>query len=114
MAAPPYACARILKPSESSGASHNLLAQLGAFEYRSIATLTLQLEAPWNPPQPILLLDEEPARGHLGQWLFKRPHANNQLTVVISDAADYLKHERTSFVDNITMQIREQVQRHPN
>ena len=114
LAAPPYACARILKPSESSDASDTLLTQLGAFEYRSIATLTLQLEAPWNPPQPILLLDEDPARGHLGQWLFKRPHANDQLTVVISDAADYLKHERTSFVDNIAMQIREQVQRHPN
>jgi squalene-associated FAD-dependent desaturase len=114
LAAPPYACARILKPSESSGASDTLLAQLGAFEYRSIATLTLQLEAPWNPPQPILLLDEEPARGYLGQWLFKRPQANDQFTVVISDAADYLKHERASFVDNIAMQIREQVQRHPN
>ena len=34
--------------------------------------------------------------------------------MVISDAADYLKHERASFVDNIAMQIREQVQRHPN
>jgi uncharacterized protein with NAD-binding domain and iron-sulfur cluster len=33
--------------------------------------------------------------------------------VVISDAADYLKHERVSFVDNIARQIREQVQRHP-
>ena len=32
----------------------------------------------------------------------------------MSDAADYLKHERASFVDNIASQIREQVQRHPN
>jgi squalene-associated FAD-dependent desaturase len=113
LATPPYACARILKPSERSGACDTLLAQLGAFEYRSIATLTLQLESSWNPPQPILLLDEDPARGHLGQWLFKRPQAKDQFTVVISDAADYLKHERASFVDNIAMQIREQVQRHP-
>jgi len=114
LATPPYACARILKPNESSGASDVLLAQLGAFEYRSIATLTLQLEVPWSPPQPILLLDEDPTRGHFGQWIFKRPQANDQLTVVISDAADYLKHERASFVDNIAMQIREQVQRHRN
>ena len=113
LATPPYACARILKPRESSGASDTLLAQLGAFEYRSIATLTLQLEVPWNPPQPILLLDEDSARGHFGQWVFTRPQANDQLTVVISDSADYLKHERASFVDNIAMQISEQAQRHP-
>lgn len=114
LATPPYACARILKPSESSGTSDTLLAQLGAFEYRSIATLTLQLDAPWRLHHSILLLDEDPMRGHLGQWVFKRPQADDQLTVVISDAADYLKHERASFVDNIASQIREQVQRHPN
>jgi len=113
LATPPYACARMLKPSESSGASDTLLAQLGAFEYRSIATLTLQLEAAWHPPQTILLLDEDPARGHFGQWVFKRPQANDQISVVISDAADFLKYERASFVDNIATQIREQVQRHP-
>jgi predicted NAD/FAD-dependent oxidoreductase len=104
----------MLKPSESSEASDTLLAQLGAFQYRSIATLTLQLEAAWYPPQPILLLDEDSARGHFGQWVFKRPQANDQISVVMSDAADYLKHERASFVDNIAMQIREQVQYHPN
>ncbi len=114
LATPPYACARILKPGESGGACDTLMAQLGAFQYRAIATLTLQLETPWNPPQPILLLDETPSRGHLGQWLFKRPQADDQFTVVISDAADYLKHDRASFVDNIATQIREQVQRHPN
>lgn len=114
LATPPYACARILKPNESTTASNTLLAQLGAFEYRAIATLTLQLDAPWNPPHSILLLDEDPTRGHLGQWLFKRPQAHDQVTVVISDAADFLKHERKSFVDNIATQIREQVQRHPN
>ena len=89
LATPPYACARILKPSESSGTSDTLLAQLGAFEYRSIATLTLQLDAPWRLHHSILLLDEDPMRGHLGQWVFKRPQADDQLTVVISDAADY-------------------------
>ncbi len=114
LATPPYACARILKPDESTTASDTLMAQLGAFEYRAIATLTLQLDAAWNPPYSILLLDEDPARGHLGQWLFKRPQANDQVTVVVSDAADFLKHERASFVDNIATQIREQVQRHPS
>ena len=114
LATPPYACARILKPDESTRASDTLMAQLGAFEYRAIATLTLQLDAAWNPPHSILLLDEDPARGHLGQWLFKRLQANDQFTIVISDAADFLKHDRASFVDNIATQIREQVQRHPN
>ena len=114
LATPPYACARTLQPSDSSDASRTLLAQLAAFQYRAIATLTLQLEAPWTPPQPILLLDEQPARGHLGQWVFKRPQALDQLSVVISDAEDYLKYDRTSFVDQIATQIREQVQRHPS
>lgn len=114
LAAPPYACARILKPSEISEASDTLLAQLSAFQYRSIATLTLQLEAPWRPHQPILLLDEDPTRGHFGQWVFKRPQTNDQLSVVISDAADFLKHDRASFIDGIATQIREQMQRHPN
>jgi predicted NAD/FAD-dependent oxidoreductase len=113
LATPPYACARSLKPSESSEASETLLAQLSAFQYCSIATLTLQLEAAWQLPQPILLLDEDPTRGHFGQWVFKRPQANDQMSVVISDAADFLKHDRASFVDSIAAQIREQVQRHP-
>jgi squalene-associated FAD-dependent desaturase len=114
LATPPYACARILKPSENSRASETLMAQLEAFEYRAIATLTLQLDAAWHPPHSVLLLDENPSRGHLGQWLFKRPQANDQVTVVVSDAADFLKHDRASFVDKIATQIREQVQRHPN
>lgn len=114
LATPPYACARTLQPSENNDASRSLLAQFAAFQYRAIATLTLQLETPWTPPQPILLLDEDPARGHLGQWLFKRPQTVDQFSVVMSDAEDYLKHERTSFVDKIATQIREQVQRHPS
>jgi len=114
LATPPYACARILKPSENSRASDTLMAQLEAFQYRAIATLTLQLDAAWHPPHSVLLLDENSLRGHLGQWLFKRPQANDQVTVVVSDAADFLKHDRASFVDKIATQIREQVQRHPN
>ena len=114
LATPPYACARILKPSDSTTSSNTLMAQLGAFQYRAIATLTLQLEAAWNPPQAILLLDEDPSRGHLGQWLFKRPQASDEVSIVISDAVDFLKYDRASFVNNITTQIREQVQRHPS
>jgi predicted NAD/FAD-dependent oxidoreductase len=103
-----------LKPSEGSAAGDTLLAQLSAFQYRSIATLTLQLAAPWRPHHPILLLDEDATRGHFGQWVFTRPQAIDQLSVVISDAADFLKHDRASFVDGIATQIREQMQRHPN
>jgi hypothetical protein len=114
LATPPYACARILKPSESSEESDALMTQLSAFQYRAIATLTLQLATPWRLPHSILLLDEQPARGHVGQWVFNRPQAPDQLSVVVSDAADLLKYERTSFVDNIATQIREQVQRHPD
>jgi hypothetical protein len=41
------------------------------------------------------------------------PYTRNTMSV-ISDAADFLKHDRASFVEGIATQIREQMQRHPN
>ena len=114
LATPPYACARILKPEAPTEQSDQLLRQLNAFCYRAIATLTLQLASNWELPQPIMLLDEEAARGHLGQWVFKRPQTSDQFSVVISDAEDFLKHDRAQFIECIGAQIREQTQRHPS
>lgn len=110
MATPPYAVARMLQVDAQLDAHAALLETLQRFRYRSIATLTLQLCAPWRLPQSLLLLQEDPARGHVGQWVFQRTHAQGltQLAVVISDAEDFLKHERTSFVTAIAQQIREQ------
>ena len=114
LATPPYACARILKPETPTEQSDQLFGQLNAFSYRAIATLTLQLVSRWDLPQPLMLLDEDATRGHVGQWVFKRPQASDQFTVVISDAEDYLKHDRAQFIERIGAQIREQAQRHPD
>src|SRR5690606_20242746 len=46
-----------------------------AFRYLPIATLTVQLSAPIRPlPYPMMMLREQPARAHHGQWLFDRTH----------------------------------------
>ncbi|MDP4909465.1 MAG: hydroxysqualene dehydroxylase HpnE [Burkholderiaceae bacterium] len=120
VAIPPYAAARVLfdaAKESDDGLGNNtaqeqseaaLLRLLRGFAYRSIATLTLELEADWLLPQSMLMLDEDMPRGHVGQWVFRRAAHSRQLTVVISDAADFLKHDRTSFVDAIATQIREQ------
>lgn len=130
VATPPYATTRLLfdsphlmdeehpqaaspeqlTPQEQS--ERALYRLLQNFTYRSIATLTLELETDWELPQPMMMLDEDLSRGHFGQWVFNRPLHPRQLTVVISDAADFLKHDRESFVQAIATQIREQNARH--
>lgn len=112
VAVPPYAVSRILECSTQPEQLIELQSRLHAFSYRPIATLTLQLEQDWRLAQPIMMLEENIASGHYGQWVFARKEAN-QLTVVISDAQDFLKHERSTFVSNIAEQIRQQVSRHP-
>jgi squalene-associated FAD-dependent desaturase len=126
VATPPYAAARILfdlpgpedafsqqaqTPRQQSETS--LLRILKSFEYRAIATLALELEDDWLLPHNMMMLDEDPARGHAGQWVFNRLGHRKQLAVVISDASDFLKHDRASFVDAIATQIREQSAKHP-
>lgn len=127
IATPPYAAARLLfdptidpealsqqarLPQQQSEAS--LYRILQAFQYRSIATLALELETDWRLPHAMMMLDEDPVRGHLGQWVFNRLGHGKQLTVVISDASDFLKQDRASFVEAIATQIREQSARHPD
>jgi predicted NAD/FAD-binding protein len=111
VAVSPYAAARILfDPSDEGDALHRTLQ---AFEYRAIATLTLELESDWQPPQPMLMLDEDLARDHVGQWVFKRATHPRQVSVIISDATDFLKQDRAPFVQAIASQIREQCAKHP-
>ena len=111
VAVPPYAAARILfEPSDEGDALHRILQ---AFKYRAIATLTLELESDWQPPQPMLMLDEDLARDHVGQWVFKRATHPRQVSVIISDATDFLKQDRAPFVQAIASQIREQCAKHP-
>ena len=111
IAVPPYAVSRILRTTTRPEPFGLLQKQLQAFTYRPIATLTLQLEQDWQLPQPVMMLDENVIHGHYGQWVFERKQ-KNQLTVVVSDAEDFLKHERSTFVSNIAEQIRQQVAQH--
>jgi predicted NAD/FAD-binding protein len=111
VAVPPYAAARILFDTSDEGNALQRILQ--AFAYRAIATLTLELESDWQPPQPMLMLDEDLARSHVGQWVFKRAGQPRQLSVVISDATDFLKQDRAPFVQAVATQIREQCARHP-
>jgi predicted NAD/FAD-dependent oxidoreductase len=127
VAIPPYAASRVLfdpslleetspqslqSPQQQSEASLRRL--LKGFEYRAIATLALELEDHWQLPHAMMMLEEDPARGHVGQWVFNRLGHNKQLTVVISDASDFLKHDRERFVEAIATQIREQSAKHPD
>ncbi len=125
VAIPPYAAERVLfnpsnfvdplpqhkqSPQQSEA---SLQSALKSFEYRAIATLALELEGAWRLPHNMLMLDEDPTRGHVGQWVFNRLGHDKQLAVVISDASDFLKHDRERFVDAIATQIREQCAKHP-
>ncbi|WP_454689529.1 hydroxysqualene dehydroxylase HpnE [Achromobacter aloeverae] len=70
----------------------NLAARLAGFEYSPIATLNLRLAAPWRLPMPMMMLREDAARGHDGQWLFDRAAlandpARGELSVVVSAAS---------------------------
>lgn len=116
LAIPPYAVARTLQVKQQQAACEALMDSLQKFSYRSIATLTLQLERHWRLPYPMMMLDEKPGRGHYGHWVFAREQhpEQTQLAVVISDAADFLKHDRADFVQGIASQIREQTAQHPS
>lgn len=129
VAIPPYAAARVLfessdernaglEPSRQSQSPQSqsetaLRRILKAFEYRAIATLTLELVSDWRLPHPMMMLDEDLARGQVGQWVFNRAGHQRQLSVVISDASDFLKQDREQFVQCIASQIREQCAKHP-
>src|SRR5690606_18738361 len=70
LATPPYMTARLL--SGLPGAEQ-VVQSLRSFNYSPIATFTLQLSSSMAPlTAPMLMLSENPARGHFGQWLFDR------------------------------------------
>jgi len=98
--------------------SSTLLAQqLDGFEYRPIATLWLRLERPWRVPGAMLMLNEDRARLHFGQWLFHRNafladrYSPPMLAVVVSDARELARHPSEAVFAAIVEQVSEQTRR---
>ncbi|WP_233238962.1 FAD-dependent oxidoreductase [Bordetella sp. LUAb4] len=98
----------------------DLAARLSSFEYSPIATLNLRLAAPWRLPMPMMMLREDAARGHDGQWLFDRAAlagdtSRGELSIVVSAAAplaDRLAQtDRESVMAPLIEQVREQAAR---
>jgi squalene-associated FAD-dependent desaturase len=115
LAVPPYAARRVLAEclDGTDADSVALRHLLERFEYRAIATVTLQLDRPWTLPTPLMMLDENTATHQYGQWVFTRPDQPDQVTVVVSDTPDLLKVDRGTLIDAITSQIRSQCLKHP-
>jgi squalene-associated FAD-dependent desaturase len=95
------------------------LENLNTFRFLPIATVTLMLEHPWHDPAPMLMLQDNPAQGHHGQWLFNHNHLNplwkDRITVVISDARAFTQVPESSAVQGVVEQVRTQTaaRRHP-
>src|SRR3546814_5512199 len=66
--------------------------------YIPIATITLRLTQPWTLPQAMLLLRDDPARLHFGQWLFSRGDAPGHTS---DDASASRSEEHTSELQSL-------------
>jgi squalene-associated FAD-dependent desaturase len=104
-------------PLREAGAT-GLLDALKAFEYMPIATLNLRLQDPWRLPEPMMMLREESARDHYGQWLFDRAQLAGdtkagELAVVTSAATGIAERNRRQVIEALIDQVAEQAARHP-
>ncbi len=118
LAVPPAFAARLLEgPLRAVGAT-GLLEALRAFDYLPIATLNLRLAEPWRLPEPMMMLREEPARGHVGQWLFDRAQLAGdaqagELAVVASAATTLTERNRQQSIEALIDQVAEQAAAYP-
>ncbi|WP_454695296.1 hydroxysqualene dehydroxylase HpnE [Achromobacter aegrifaciens] len=118
LAVPPAFAARLLDaPLREAGAT-GLLDALKAFDYMPIATLNLRLQDPWRLPEPMMMLREESARDHYGQWLFDRAQLAGdtkagELAVVTSAATGIAERNRQQITEALIDQVAEQAARHP-
>ncbi|RIJ05660.1 FAD-binding protein [Achromobacter sp. K91] len=118
LAVPPAFAARLLDaPLREAGAT-GLLDALKAFDYMPIATLNLRLQDPWRLPEPMMMLREESARDHYGQWLFDRAQLAGdtkagELAVVTSAATGIAERNRRQVIEALIDQVAEQAARHP-
>jgi squalene-associated FAD-dependent desaturase len=118
LAVPPTYAARLLDaPLREAGAT-GLLEALKAFDYLPIATLNVRLAEPWRLPEPMMMLREEAARGHVGQWVFDRAQLagdtkGGELAVVASAATRIAERNRRQVIEALIDQVAEQAARHP-
>ena len=118
LAVPPSVAARLLGTALREAGSPGLLKALQAFDYLPIGTLNLRLAAPWPLPEPMMLLRENAARGHVGQWVFDRSRLSgrgpgSELAVVTSAARGLAEADRAAAIAALTAQVAEQAARHP-
>lgn len=113
VATPPYIAARLFRHLPEAS---DLVAQLEAFSYAPIATFTVQLALPMGPlPAPMMMLEDDPARGRYGQWLFDRTQLlgldpqRPELTVVGSAAYDLVQLPRSVAMQRLHAQLSEQI-----
>lgn len=112
LAIPPATASRLLAGQPDAAP---LTRTLDAFTYLPIATLTLQFARPLALRQPMLMLREDPARGHHGQWLFDRSQllglhsSRTEWAVVVSEASALMGMHRVDAIRALTHQIDEQL-----
>ena len=115
LAVPPPSARKLLATLPPAPGSPLLQQALGQFDYQPIVTVTLKLEQPWRLPHPIMMMDEDVSRGHLGQWVVDRGwltgRDSGELAIVISAAAGALDQDRDSLCRAIHEQLREQLAR---
>lgn len=116
LAIPPAAVARLLDPYARTPSAAGLLKQLQGFDYMPIATLVLRLAQPYRLPMPMMMLREDSARGHDGQWVFDRTRMLDQsnggeLAIVVSAAQALSDRDRDQTVAQLIEQLREQAPR---
>ncbi|VCU72015.1 15-cis-phytoene desaturase [Pigmentiphaga humi] len=115
LAAPPAVCARLL-PDDP--AMQPAVQAMQAFRYLPIATLTVRFAAPLRLRFPMLMLDEDPARGHDGQWVFDRGWLlrqnpdHGELAVVASAATALASRDRGRAAGALIEQLQEQLAGH--
>ncbi|MBU4612182.1 FAD-dependent oxidoreductase [Achromobacter sp. GG226] len=113
LAVPPPRAARLLAPLPDASALQHTL---DAFSFLPIGTFTLRLARPlahW--PAPMVMLQDDPAQGRHGQWLFDRTRllglrsADPEITVVVSDATALAALPRGEAAQALTAQLRAEV-----
>lgn len=115
LAVPPSPARKLLATLPPAPGAPLMQQLLGAFEYHPIVTITLQLERPWRLPHPIMMLDEDAGRGHVGQWVVDRGtltgSGTGELAIVVSAATQALAQDRDALCRAVEEQLRAQLAR---